>query len=403
MLRIFGLLLLAACLELSFVAPASAMFQKSVRYVCSMHPDVKSAMPGKCPRCEMKLVARSSPARSKNKRRPKGSDQRPGATNRNAAQSAGPVASGTRPTWASMSPAERLKEMERLAPTYEYTCVMHPEVRSAQEGLCPRCGMPLGSVEPSVLGEYGLELTSTPPRPEPHEKVQLRFIVSHPQTGARVKEFVMMHEKLFHLFIISQDMEHYQHIHPQLQPDGSYIVETALPQAGLYKAHSDFFPVGGTVQVIHREILTAGRQAAPVAIPATLTPDETLTKTVDGMKISLKLGTVAPLAGAFVNLKYDLTDEKTGEPVRNLEPYLGAWGHTLILNADQSHYLHSHPTEMLPEGADRATMRGGPKVEFGTYFPEAGPYRIWTQFQRGGKVTTVTFTIKVQPPVDAGR
>jgi hypothetical protein len=297
-----------------------------------------------------------------------------------------------------MSTAERLKELERLAPTYEYTCVMHRDVRQAQEGTCPRCGMPLTSVKPSVLGEYELELAAKPLASKAGEKVQLRFVVKHPQTGARVRDYVLNHEKLFHLFIVSQDMTEYQHIHPVLERDGSFVVETVLPRAGLYKIHADFFPVGGQLQVLHRELSTVGQRRAPrmPVSAAALTPDTTLFKTVDGMRISLDLGgSIAPAAGSLVSLKYHLTDERTGEPVRNLEPYLGAWGHTLILNADQSEYLHSHPTEMLPDNVDRATLSGGPDVEFRAMFPAPGDYRIWTQFQRAGKVTTVFFTVRV--------
>ncbi|HEX9918362.1 MAG TPA: hypothetical protein VGA87_04295, partial [Pyrinomonadaceae bacterium] len=55
------------------------------------------------------------------------------------------------------------------------------------------------------------------------------------------------------------------------------------------------------------------------------------------------------------------------------------------------------PTGTLPEGVEHATLRGGPAVEFGAMFPEAGLYRIWTQFQRGGRVSTVSFTIEVKP------
>jgi hypothetical protein len=237
--------------------------------------------------------------------------------------------------------------------------------------------------------------------PKANEKVQLRFVISEPQTGARVKRFVVNHEKLFHLFIVSQDMADYQHIHPQLEGDGSFIVETVLPRAGLYKLHADFFPIGGTSQVIHRELMAAGYGRARDAQAAHphLKPDATWTKTIDGMKVELVLGNGvdAPVAGAFVPLKYRLKDAQTGEPVRDLQPYLGAWGHTLILNADQSEYLHSHPTEMLRGGVEQANMRGGPEVEFGTMFPEAGDYRIWTQFQRGEKIVTVTFTIRVNP------
>lgn len=45
--------------------------------------------------------------------------------------------------------------------------------------------------------------------------------------------------------------------------------------------------------------------------------------------------------------------------------------------------------------ADHTTLRGGPEVEFKTMFPAAGNYRIWTQFQRAGRVTTVFFTVRV--------
>ncbi len=294
---------------------------------------------------------------------------------------------------AGLSTAERVREMERLAPTYEFACPMHSDVRQTQEGECPKCGMMLTTVKPSVLGEYKLAVTTRPLKPKVGEKTVLRFVISNPKTGAPVRKYVVNHEKLFHLFIVSQDLAEYQHIHPQLRRDGSFEVETVLPRAGLYKLHADFFPAGGTTQVIHRELSTANYSVSKPAVPA-LVADEKLVKTVAGMSISLEL-TGTPVAGALVPLKYRLTDEKTGEPVRDLEPYLGAWGHTLMLNADQSEYLHSHPTQMLPLDGNLAALRGGPEVEFKTMFPAGGNYRIWTQFQRAGKVITVFFTVKV--------
>jgi hypothetical protein len=300
---------------------------------------------------------------------------------------------------AAAATAERVRAFEQLAPTYEFTCVMHPEIHQAQEGVCPKCGMPLSTVKPSVRGAYRFDVVSSPRMPKPGETVRLNFVVKHPQTGARVRDYVLNHERLFHLFIVSADMDEYQHIHPQLEPDGSFKVETKLPRQGLYKLHSDFFPTGGTLQVFHRELATNGYRAARKKTPvaAALVADTSFTKTVDGMKISLDWGGGELTPGAFVRLKYTLADAQTGAPVRDLEPYLGAWGHTLILDADQSDYLHSHPTETLPEGLKRESLRGGPEVEFGAMFPEAGPYRIWTQFQRGGRVSTVSFTIRVRP------
>lgn len=351
--------------------------QAAARYVCPMHAEVTFRRPGSCPRCKMKLVAQK----------------------RRGAQAATPATPTQSQSAASI--AERVRAFEQLAPSYEFTCLMHPEIHQAQEGVCPKCGMPLSTVKPSVRGAYRLDVVASPRRPKAGEVVRLNFIVTHPETGARVRDYVLNHERLFHLFIVSADMDEYQHLHPQLAPDGSFKVETTLPRAGLYKLHSDFFPVGGTLQVLHGELATAGYHPPRMTTRKTparaaLVADNSFTKTIDGMKINLDWGGGELVPGAFVRLKYALTDARTGEPVRDLEPYLGAWGHTLILNADQSDYLHSHPVESLPEGVAHATLRGGPEVEFGAMFPEAGLYRIWTQFQRGGRVSTVSFTISVR-------
>jgi hypothetical protein len=305
-----------------------------------------------------------------------------------------PSPEGKPPKWDALSPADRVKALEALTPSSEYTCVMHADVRHAQEGVCPKCGMPLVAVGPSVRAAYRLETTAAPARPKPGERVRLRFLVHHPETGAPVSQFVLNHERLYHLFVVSQDLGEYQHVHPQPGPDGSFTVELTLPREGLYRLHSDFFPAGGTPQLIHGELATAGHDARRPAPPPRLVPDATLVKTADGLRVTLDTG--GPVAaGVYVPLRFTLADARTGRPVRDLEPYLGAWGHTLLLNADQSEYLHTHPTEMLPAGADPAEARGGPSVEFGAMFPAPGPYRLWTQFQRAGKVTTVSFTLRV--------
>lgn len=378
------LLVAAACLGLTHVntantTPAQRRPATATTYVCPMHAEVTSNKPGRlCPKCNMKLVAR-------------------GEKQDGARASAGTA--GVADAQAAEATAARVRALDSLAPTYEFACVMHPEVRRAEEGVCPKCGMPLATMRPSVRGAYRLSVASSPRLPKAGERVRLNFVVTHPETGARVRDFVLNHEKLFHLFIVSADMEEYQHIHPELDADGSFKVETTLPRAGLYKLHSDFFPSGGTLQVLHGELATAGyrpRRAHNEAAAA-LVADRSFTKTFDGVKVTLDWGGAELVPGAFVRLRYRLADARTGEPVRDLEPYLGAWGHTLILDADQSDYLHSHPTEMLPpEASERARLRGGPEVEFGAMFPEAGLYRIWTQFRRGGRIVTASFTVEVK-------
>jgi hypothetical protein len=44
---------------------------------------------------------------------------------------------------------------------------------------------------------------------------------------------------------------------------------------------------------------------------------------------------------------------------------------------------------------ERAKLTSKPDVVFDTFFPHPGNYRIWSQFQRRGKVITVPFTVYV--------
>ena len=294
---------------------------------------------------------------------------------------------------ASHSPAQ--SNVREVIPQPEsYTCSMHPEIRASAPGTCPKCGMTLVPVAPAIMDEFDLRMECSPRQPKPGEKVRLRFTVFNPKTKEQVKNFQIMHEQLFHLFIISQDLNVFQHIHPEMQADGSFTIETVLPQAGRYKIYSDIYPSDGTPQVLQQSIATAGYTSDLMAAQARLTPDTSLVKTVDGMKIELKLEPAEIIAGQPAALKYHLSDAKTGEPIKDLSPYLGAWGHTLILSEDQTDYVHSHPEEVVPETEDKSKLRGGPDVTFNALLPRPGNYRIWTQFKRGERLTTVSFTVR---------
>ena len=316
--------------------------KEPVVYVCPMHPDVASKLPGKCQKCGMSLVA----------------------------------------------------SVEGQDATF-YACPMHPDVQSGKPDKCPKCGMALVKMAPPEVSDYQIRLETTPAAIKPGEKALLRFTIFHPRTDEQVKKFNLLHDMPFHLFLVSQDFSDFQHIHPEQQQDGSFTIEAVLERPGHYKVFCDFFPDGGTPQVVHQSLTTAGYRGDLAGSQPQLAPDKELVKTLDGIRFELKLDPERPVAGKPALLKYRLVDDRTNLPVKDLRPYLGAWGHTLILSADATDYLHSHPAEMIPEGADRAKLAGGPEVSFDTFFPRPGHYRIWSQFQRGEKLTTVSFTIYV--------
>ena len=277
-----------------------------------------------------------------------------------------------------------------------YACAMHPDVMSDKPGKCPTCGMTLVRTRRPEMAEYEVKLTTTPAVVKPGEEFRLSFLITHPKTGEPVKEFNIVHDMPFHLFVVSQDLTYFQHIHPQQQTDGSFTIKTMVPKAGSYIIYCDVFPVGGMPQVAHRSLITAGFDGDLFSSQAQLVPDKILTKTLEGVRFELTLNPTEPVGGRPANLKYHLSDDKRGEPVKDLQPYLGAWGHTLILSEDASDYIHSHPTEMIPDNVDRTKIYGGPDVSFDAFFPRPGRYRVWSQFQRQGKLITVSFTINVR-------
>jgi heavy metal-binding protein len=276
-----------------------------------------------------------------------------------------------------------------------YGCPMHPDLRSAAPGRCAVCGMELILMGPPGSSPYRVSVDTIPREAEPGKPVRIRFSITHPTTGERVKELRIVHEMPFHLFVVSDDLGFYDHIHPQPDADGAFVVDTELPRAGEYHLFCDFLPIGGVPQVIHKRLATAGFARSRSKPPLRLTADAVLTKVVDGIRFELTLEPRRVAAGKTASLRYHLVDDRTGAPVTDLEPYLGAWGHTLILSDDAERFLHCHPTQTIPPDADRSRLVGGPDLSFDATVRKPGMHRLWSQFKRGGKVTTVSFTIDV--------
>jgi len=240
------------------------------------------------------------------------------------------------------------------------------------------------------------------------EPATLRFRITHPGTRIQVRDFVTVHDKRYHLFVISQDMEHFQHIHPEQGADGTWFIEVTLPKAGYYKILSDFVPNGGSSQFISRGLVTANYDGDLASDSARLMEDTVRTKTVGDLTATVSLNPGTFTTGLYGHLTFDLTDRVSGNPVTDLQPYLASFGHMLIMSEDMVDYVHSHPLDiensddetgplplMLPMGVDSSGLRGGPRVTFEGLMPKPGLYRAWTQFQRNDEVHTFTYTFRV--------
>ena len=257
----------------------------------------------------------------------------------------------------------------------EFVCPMHPDVRSLQPGRCPRCGMELVANLPDRV-EYPVALALEPKHPRPGQDLQLAFRVFDPNTRKQVTDFQVIHEKAYHLFIVSQDLQYFVHGHPDQGPDSAFRLHAVLPKPGMYRILSDFYPTRGTPQLIVKSLILPG---APVTPGAQLKPDLDAKDAVN-LHVSLTMQPAQPIAGMKTLLFFDL------EPADGLEPYLGSWSHMLAASDDLVDMIHDHPF----------IADGGPRMQFNVIFPRARTYRVWVQFQRKGVVNTAVFTIPVE-------
>ncbi|MGH8998234.1 MAG: hypothetical protein ACRDY7_02480 [Acidimicrobiia bacterium] len=233
---------------------------------------------------------------------------------------------------------------------------------------------------------------------------RFRFRITGPD-GSVVEDFDPRSERELHLIVVGRDLATFAHLHPTRAADGTWTAELPALEPGAYRAFADFAPAGGPELTLGVDLSAPGPfEPAPL-------PEATTTATVDGYGVTLS-GT--PAAGTASEVAFTVTrvvltgiDEdkgpavasrplgdrsragsRQGEPIADLEPHLGSFGHLVAIRAGDLAYLHVHP---LDEDGDR----GGPTVRFGVEVPSPGDYRFFFDFAHAGKVRTAAFTVHV--------
>ena len=257
-----------------------------------------------------------------------------------------------------------------------FICPMDPDVRSHDPGTCPRCGMKLDNKLPEHI-EYHMNLSVTPPVPRPGVPLRFSFAIHDPWKDLPVTKFQLVHERLFHMFVVGPDLEFFLHDHPVFAPDGQFHYDNlVLPKPGMYRVLGDFYPDAATPQLIAATVILPGQAPPAVSFTKDYAPK-------DARNLNVQISTVPeqPIAGVNTQVHFKLT------PGEGLEPYLGAWGHMLVASDDLIDMLHQHPF----------IANGGPEIQFNVVFPRPDHhYRVWVQFQRNGVVNTARFDVKAE-------
>ena len=219
----------------------------------------------------------------------------------------------------------------------------------------------------------------------------LGFFVNEKPWNVPVTNLEVGHEKIMHVIGVRDDLNEFFHIHPVPSPiSGLLAVDYFFEQPGIYKIWSEIkregmshivghspFPVYGAGEANRKEVSFARNII------------------VDNYQIKL----VAPesvFKNSPTSLKFDIHG-LVGQTAP-LEDYLGAKMHLTIIKDDWAQFIHAHPEDneqdhhesfniipkVLAHGGEEKTSVNIDDISFTANFPQAGLYKIFSQFKPAG-------------------
>jgi Cu+-exporting ATPase len=250
---------------------------------------------------------------------------------------------------------------------------------------------------PVPAHEAGVDVTvrpSTPPgagRPTP-----LTLRLTDAETGRPVEDLVRTHQVWAHLIITRSDLATFAHLHAE--PTGSageLRVTATFPSPGAYRIRTEFRRQGQMADILDSTtIVVPGTPPGSEPPGADTTGEERRAVTTHGVTVRLD---GAAHAGDTSDFRLRLTDSSTGRPVDDLQPYLGAAGHVVIIRSDDTAFAHQHAEAEDHRGRPVFALPGtsfGPDLGLHARFETAGTYRLWAQFELAdGTVITAPFVV----------
>ncbi|MFE8944442.1 hypothetical protein [Streptomyces sp. NPDC007856] len=257
-----------------------------------------------------------------------------------------------------------------------------PSPSASDDGMASMPGMePVSAGNGLAAAKDGYKMVSTAATVPAGKASAYRFAITGPD-GKPVTGFAVDQTKRMHFYAIRSDLTGFQHLHPTMAADGTWSAPLATLQPGTWRLYASFVPDGGAGKgkdfVLSRTVKVSG-----MAMPDPL-PKASGTATVDGYTVTVKGD---PMAGMAHQLTATVT--KDGKPVTDLQPYLDTYAHLTAFHQGDLAFAHLHP-ETEVDGD-----HGGPALSFHAQFPQSGNWRMFLQFQTGGRLHTASLTLRV--------
>ncbi|MFF7183586.1 hypothetical protein [Streptomyces sp. NPDC008121] len=250
-------------------------------------------------------------------------------------------------------------------------------------GMDHSAGMDMNQAGANGLSDtkQGYRLTSQDTTLAAGKPVAYRFAITGPD-GNPVIAFAPDQTKRMHFYAIRSDLSGFQPLHPAMAPDGTWTADPASLQPGSWRVFASFIPDSGprkNEDFVLSRTLTVPGDAAATPLPAAAASTE-----VDGYTVTVKGDHTAGKAAELT-----VSVAKDGKPVTGLQPYLETYAHLTAFHEGDQAFAHLHPETKV------SGNRGGPDLSFHAELPDSGNWRLFLQFQSGGKLHTAALTLHV--------
>jgi Cu+-exporting ATPase len=294
---------------------------------------------------------------------------------------------------------------------------------------------------------FRAELALSPAAPVAGSPTEMTFSFTYTD-GVPLGDLMVHHDRRVHVVIVSEDLATFGHIHPedfgteteeQIR-SGVYDVRYTFPRSGRYVVAVDVMneegafakqfivdvsgtpamAAGAAMDTAETKCVVSYAEERQDAYTHPILVSETEVPCPGGYEVRLTASPRPILAGKESILRYRVL--RGGQPVTDLEAYLGAAMHLAIVPASLNTVLHRHgnaegiteeaPVYLMPRSSlfvpvalahlggmmhDAAPpYRFGPDlVSEGIVFPKPGAYRIFAAFKHRGRIVLAPFMVDV--------
>jgi hypothetical protein len=217
-----------------------------------------------------------------------------------------------------------------------------------------------------------------------------------------LKNFDTVHEKLLHLIIVRKDRTNFQHVHPNFDKGTGMFAITGFkfPTDGEYRVFADFTARSAQMGSDAMKLPATPYKDVKVgsgAYAAQPLTENKFASSAGGLDTGIFFPPSddtpggAPLMDYYAGQDNTIVIEtnKNGQSFKNLQPYLGALGHMVVLGPNLE-FIHAHP-----QTADISNQTG--LIFFSVNPPVAGRYKLYLQTQTDGQVNTTDYAVSALP------